>query len=79
MARLAAATLWGKLSELMMTGVALEALERADVALFLDVTNVTRQSEDPEVLHRTSRLLDTYADMSAGIARDDAGNPIQQP
>lgn len=55
----------GKLSEAAMTGVALEALERADVELFLDVTNVLRQSGDPEILDRTSRLLDTYADMAA--------------
>ena len=33
----------GELTEAMMTGVALEALERADVELFLDVTNVLRQ------------------------------------
>jgi hypothetical protein len=54
----------GKLSEAAMTGVALEALERGDVNLFLDVTNVTRQSADPGILDRTSRLLDTYADMA---------------
>jgi hypothetical protein len=62
----------GQLTEMMMTGVALEALERADVDFFLEVTNVTRQSEDPEVLARTSRLLDTFADMAT-----DA--PPQQP
>lgn len=69
----------GQLTEEMMTGVALEALERGDVPLFIDVTNVTRQSTDPAILERTSRLLDTYADMAAGIVRGEDGSPIQQP
>jgi hypothetical protein len=69
----------GQLSEPMMTGVALEALERADVQLFLDVTNVTRQSDDPEIVARTGLMLNTYADMAAGIVRDEDGAPIQQP
>jgi hypothetical protein len=57
----------GELSEIAMTDVALEALERADVEFFLTLTNRTRQSEDPEVLSRTSLLLDTYADMAADL------------
>jgi hypothetical protein len=68
----------GQLTEAMMTGVALEALERGDVLLFLDVTNVTRQSTDPEIVERTGLMLNTYADMAAGIVRDDGGQPIQQ-
>jgi hypothetical protein len=61
----------GDLNEAMMSGVALEALERGDVELFLGVTNVLRQSEDPQILDRTSALLNTYADMAAGISPED--------
>jgi len=62
----------GELSEIELTGVALEALERADVDLFLRVTNVTRQSEDTEVLERTSNLLDMFAEMTGADLSSDS-------
>jgi len=65
----------GELSEMAMTGVALEALERADVEFFLQVTNVLRQSDDPVVLERTGKMLDTYADLAEGKTPEGAQPP----
>lgn len=68
----------GELTEAMMTGVALEALERADVDLFLDVTNVLRQSDDPEILDRTRQLLDKYADMAEGAPKQAGQDTVEE-
>lgn len=65
----------GDLSELAMTGVALEALERADLDFFLQVANVLRQSEDPVVLERTGKMLDTYADLAEGEGPEGTERP----
>ncbi|HXE09822.1 MAG TPA: hypothetical protein VN554_00160 [Verrucomicrobiae bacterium] len=66
----------GGVSEVMKSGIALEALARADVELFLPVVQELQQSADPDIARRAGLMLEVYADLATD--QDPRDNPALQ-
>jgi hypothetical protein len=66
----------GGVSEVAKSGIALEALARGDVDLFMLVAQELSQSPDPAIVTRAGQMLEVYADLATG--QDPTENPALQ-
>ena len=56
--------------------MALEALARGDVELFMPLAQELQQSADPQIVGRANSMLQVYADFATG--QDPSENPALQ-